>query len=479
MRDVFRTSFTYRSPGLLGPLALLGVLTALGAGCSDTPSAPGCETSSECGSGLACVDGECAPVAVDSGAPDTAPTDAGCSCMAGEVCGISGCMADCGNPAAAPCGGDDVCDFASGTCVAPDTPGILTGAGERCGTDGPTCLPGTECTLDGVCAPAPPCYSVSCTPDDSTCWGRSCLRERPAGACTPASLERMNMDDFLRGGDGGAFDLEFDDGCNAYIVTMISGPDYLRQLTPAGELTIWTGVTNLNMGEVAVLRRPGGEFGVGDELGEVALTYICCATCGCVSTDPQGVAHLDRVDAESLPMVVEATPSPGDGPWDVLQVDTGPYGLAYGRNDRLYVGNVTDQGDLVAANLMDGTTEEIHRLPGRIHATAVFDETSLLVAVEGGAVHRVHVDGDIQVPWTAVGEDVTSIVRDPFTGHVYISVASARIVEYDAHGTLIGELATPGEKGRMAYAPDGHLYYLVVGWPTRAEVMRFALPSTR
>jgi len=289
----------------------------------------------------------------------------------------------------------------------------------------------------------------------------------------------MNMDDFLRGGDGGAFDLEFDDGCNAYIVTMISGPDYLRQLTPAGELTIWTGVTNLNMGEVAVLRRPGDEFGVGDALGEVALTYICCATCGCVSSDPQGVAHLDRVGMASLPMVVEATPSSGGGPWDVVLVDTGPYGLAYGRNDRLYVGNVTAQGDLVAANLTDGSTEEIHRLPARIHATAVFDDTSLLVALEGGDIHRVHVTSDVTAPWTSIGEDVTSIVRDPFTGHVYVSVASARILEYDPGGSLIGELAAPGEKGRMAYAPDGFLYYLVVGWPTRAEVQRFALPTTR
>lgn len=428
---------------------------------------------------MACVDGECSVVVVDSGSPDTAPTDGGCSCMPGEACGPGGCMADCGNPASTPCARADVCDFATGTCVAPDTPGILTGEGERCGDDGPTCLPGTECTLDGACAPAPPCYSVACDADGSTCWGRSCLTERPTGACSPATLERMNMDDFLRGGDGGAFDLEFDDGCNAYIATMISGADYLRQLTPGGELTVWTGVTNLNMGEVAVLRRPGGEFGVGDELGEVALTYVCCATCGCVSTDPQGVARLDRTGTESLPMVVTANPSPGDGPWGVTEVDTGPYGLAYGRNNRLYVGNVTAQGDLVAANLDDGTTEEIHALPARIHATGVFDETSLLVAVAGGDLHRVHIDGEIRVPWASVGEDVTSLVRDPFTGHVYVSVASARILEYDARGTLVGELATPGEKGRMAYAPDGFLYYLVVGWPTRAEVQRFALPATR
>ena len=101
------------------------------------------------------------------------------------------------------------------------------------------------------------------------------------------------------------------------------------------------------------------------------------------------------------------------------------------------------------------------------------------MAIEGGDVFRVHVESAIMRPWASLGEDVTSMLRDPFTGHVYVSVTSARIVEYDPAGTLVGELAAPGLAGRMAYAPDGFLYYLVVGWPTRAEVMRFALPATR
>jgi len=444
--------------------------------CAGDDDAGACVISMDCGDGRSCVDGRCV-AAHDGGGVDAGPADAGCHCSAGEVCDTGACHAVCGDPTSLACDGDDVCDFATGRCAAAGTPGILTGEGERCGSAGPSCLPGTECSLGGRCQPAPPCYAVECSDDGQTCWGRSCLTERPPGACSPAPLERMNMPDFIGGGDGGAVDLELDDACNAYIVTTISGPDYLRQLSPAGELTVWTGVTNLNMGEVAVLRRPGDEFGVGDGLGEVALTYICCASCGCVSADPQGVARLDRSGAESLPMVVAATPSPGAGPFADPRIDTGPYGLTWGRDDRLYVGNVTGQGDLVRADLSTGTSAEIHRLAGRIHAAGTFDETSLLVAIAGGDILRVHTDDLTEIPWASVGEDVTSLVRDPFTGHVYVAVASGRILEHTARGEPIGELAASGSPGRLALSPDGYLYQTTVAFLLVPMITRHTLPD--
>ncbi|GAB5544193.1 MAG: hypothetical protein RLP09_42700 [Sandaracinaceae bacterium] len=448
--------------------------------CDPAPVEPGCADDGDCAPGERCADAVCVP-SPDAGMTDDAgPDDAGvCDCGAGEVCRDGACGADCGDPGATPCGAGRVCDYATGECADEGASGILTGEGVRCGDDGPLCLPGTECALDGTCAAAPPCFATRCTEDGAACWGRSCLTRRPAGACTPAPLDRMNMDDFLRGGDGGAFDLELDDACNAYVVTMISGTDYLRQLSPDGTLTIWNGVTNLNMGEVAVRRIEGDEFGTGDGEGQVGLTYVCCAACGCVSSDPQGVARLDRADpSASLPMVITAMPSPGEGPFQRSELDTGPYGLTWGRDNTLYVGNVTAQGDLVRADLDAGSTEEIHRLPARIHASAVFDRHSLLVAVDEGVVHRVATDSALTEVWAEVGEDVTSLVRDPFTGRIFISVTSARILEYTPDGTLLGEWESPGERGRLAYSPDGYLYYLISGWPTRAEVLRYALPET-
>ncbi|MCZ7683027.1 MAG: hypothetical protein M5U28_31145 [Sandaracinaceae bacterium] len=454
------------------------VLSLLAASCGASPAPPACASDGECGVGQRCVDGECV-ARPDAGAASDGGTDAGaCDCGPGEACRERACASDCGDPSALPCATGQVCDFATGRCADEGTPGILTGEGERCDEDGPRCLPGTECALDGACVASPPCFATTCSADGSACWGRSCRTERPPGACAPAPLERMNQDDFLRGGDGGAFDFELDDACNAYVVTMISGTDYLRQLAPDGTLTIWNGVTNLNMGEVAVRRIEGDEFGTGDGLGQVALTYVCCATCGCVAGDPQGVARLDREGATSLPMVITATPSTGSGPFERPELDTGPYGLTWGRDNTLYVGNVETQGDLVRADLDLGTVEEVHRLPARIHASAVFDRRSLLVAIDGGTVLRVSTTSDASATWADIGEDVTSLVRDPFTGRVYVSVTSARVLEYGPRGELLGELAAPGARGRLAYSPDGYLYYLISGWPTRAEVLRYPLPST-
>ncbi|HJL22080.1 MAG TPA: hypothetical protein RMH80_07595 [Polyangiaceae bacterium LLY-WYZ-15_(1-7)] len=461
-----------RSPFALAPLAALLLALPL-AGCGDDDGAPAgaCTTAAECAGSERCVDGRCVPTPeTDAGTG----TDAGTPpCAAGQVRRDGVCANDCGDPSAVACEAGLVCNYATGACADAGASGLLTGEGEACGER--TCLPGTECA-GGECVAAPPCAATRC--DESACWGRACASERPTALCAPAPLERMNEPDFIAGGDGGAFDLEFDDACNAYVVTMISGPDFLRQLEPDGTLTVWTGVTNLNMGEVAVLRRPGGEFGTGDgELGEVALTYVCCASCGCVGDDPQGVARLVRGATEELPMEVIATPSPGAGPWGVTAVDTGPYGLTYDARDRLYVGNVEANGDLVRADVAAGTSETLTTFEERVHATAVFGPRSILVALAGGAVVEVDTETGATTPFAELATDVTSMVRDPFTGRVYVSTPEPAIRVFTPDGEPLDALEAPPAADRLAYAPDGFLYYLVVGWPTTAQVLRYALPE--
>jgi hypothetical protein len=289
----------------------------------------------------------------------------------------------------------------------------------------------------------------------------------------------LNQDDFLLGGDGGAFDLEFDDACFAYAATMISGTDYLRQVAPDGTLTVWDGVTNLNMGEVAVLRAIGGEFGSDDEPGEVALTYVCCAACGCVGADPQGVARLDREGATSLPMVVEATPSTGSAPWGRAELDTGPYGLTWGRDRTLYVGNVTTNGDLVRASLADGSSEELHRFDARVVATTVFGRSALLVALQGGEIWLASSSTSARRAFATVEGEVTSLLRDPLTGHVFVALASGAVIEMSASGEALGTFVELGAASRIAYAPDGFLYVLDPGWPRPGAITRHALPTTR
>ncbi len=455
-------------------LTLVGMLLFLGCGDDDGPE---CAVAADCEGGELCVDGMCmAPI--DGGAIDGFVADAPMSCGPGQIRAAGSCVDECADPSAMPCEAGEVCDVSGGRCVAEGTAGLLPATETTCG-DGLTCGPGTECSVDGQCDPIPACGRRVCSEDGSYCWGRGCVYERPAGPCSPASIERLNMDDFLLGGDGGAVDLEFDEVCNAYAVTTISGTDYLRQLEPDGTLTVWDGVTNLNMGEVAVLRPIGGEFGDdADGPGEVALTYICCATCGCVGDDPQGVARLDREGASSLPMVVEATPSTGTGPWGVAGLDTGPYGLTWGRDRTLFVGNVSANGDLVRASLADGTSEELHSFEARVLATTVYNRSSLVVALAGGELWLASTATDASAMLGTVDGEVTSLVRDPLTGHLFVALGDGRVLELDG-GETLGTFETFESAVRIARAPDGFLYALDPGFPRPGAITRTALPATR
>jgi len=49
-------------------------------------------------------------------------------------------------------------------------------------------------------------------------------------------------------------DLEFADDCTAWMATLRSGTDYVRRLETDGTVTEWAGVSNLDMGEIKVLK---------------------------------------------------------------------------------------------------------------------------------------------------------------------------------------------------------------------------------
>jgi hypothetical protein len=420
------------------------------------------------------TDGDTLPDFLDA---DSAPCPARPCEGPGAVCRGGVCTADCRDPAAADCAVGTRCDWTGGLCVAPDAACVLFGEPDPCPDPGGGaewgCGPGSACTPEGGCTAVAPCGRLACSAD-RVCRGEICACERPVGSCAPATTDQLSGIGFARS----AMDLEFDDACHAYTVTMISGTDYLREMLPDGTLNVWAGVANLNMGEAAVLRRQGGEFG--GSVGEVALTYICCATCGCAATPPQGVAHLARASG-TLPHVIEATTTTGTGPFGAYHLDTGPYGLTWGRDRNLYVGNVSSNGQVHRIDLETAATSLLATLPSRVHAQAPFDLVRLLVATQDRAVRLLHTRTGGVTAWATVDADVTSIARDPFTGRVYLELRDARILEFEADGTFRGPFATAPHAGRITIAPDGGLYHIdVLGVDSSgARVTRWDLPATR
>jgi hypothetical protein len=268
-------------------------------------------------------------------------------------------------------------------------------------------------------------------------------------------------------------------------VTLISGPDYLRSITPTGTVSSIAGVTNLNMGEVAVLQHLAAvqRYTVRDLPGlDVALTYICCSACGCeLQTTPQGVAHLDPT-TKQIPLVVPSSSfTDGTGPFGAAVIDTGPAGLSYGTDLVLYVGNVDTNGDYYSLDLTSQKQTKVTTFASRVYASAPFDAVTQIVALEGGEIRLLRITDGTSTVWATSTSPVTSLTRDFFDGSIYVARRDGAIWRYDATGA--GALyQTATSPARIAIAPDGYLYALQIPSPyadVTPSVQRWQLPATR
>lgn len=389
----------------------------------------------------------------------------------GEVCAAGACKVDCAAPEANACAPGTVCNVSDklpGACVAPDAGCVVTGPLVACGAS--TCGPGTTCdAATNTCVAALPCAGVECL--GGVCRGVACPCERPAPGCAGATLEQLNAPAFVNG----LVDIDFDLACNAWGVTVVSGPDYLRKVDKTGAVTTVQGVTNLNMGEVAAIQGQNGTFG--GDVTEVGLTYNCCASCGCQGT-PQGVAFFEQMTS-ALPLVIpSAQITTGAGPFQSGYLDTGPQGLTWGLSRKLYVGNVDADGDFHTVDLTDGTKGLVATLPARVYAASPYDGGRLLVALATKEVVLLDVNTGVITPFAALPMDITSLARDPFTGHVYVSLFGGEIHDLDGSGSDLGVFAKGTKSGRIALARDNHIYHVNVGPVGVASIERFPLPQT-
>lgn len=389
----------------------------------------------------------------------------------GELCKNGACVTDCTDPASAPCDPGTVCNVSEAApkqCVPEGSPCTIAGPGVACGAV--TCGAGTLCDpVAGACSPDLPCLGMSLVGD--TYFGAACSCARPPPSCAAADLAALNGAAFMTG----LVDLDFDLTCGAWGVTVVSGPDYLRHMLPDGTWSPTTGVANLNMGEVAAAQGSNGTFGGSDV--EVALTYNCCANCGCAANPPQGVAWFDQVQG-TLPMVI---PSPafttGAGPFGSGYLDTGPQGLTLGLFFDVYVGNVQANGDLWRVSLQNQIAAPVADLGSRVYASTAFDAARLLVATEAGDLVFVNTTSGLTSLFASGVADVTSLARDPWNGRVYVATKGGAIEAFASDGADLGLFAQASGSGRISLARDNFLYHLVSTPIQVASVERFALPS--
>jgi hypothetical protein len=405
----------------------------------------------------------------------------------GQACVGGQCIDDCRLAAALPCGPGTVCNVSSqegGACKVPGDGCVIGNEPQPCGSK--VCGSGTACSPSQQCLPALPCAGASCV--NGLCVGNSCACERPPASCQPAPLGKvgdagtLNDPAFTRSTQSqeGLVDLEFDNECNAWGVTIISGTDFVRKITPQGQVSGISGVTNLDMGEVAVLTGKEGSFGGGT--GDVALTYTCCATCGCdisATGNPQGAAILDA-ETGKLPMKIPSDVyTDGQGPFGNKLMDNGPQGLSWGLDRVLYLGNVKVNGDYAALDLLQGVSTTVVTLPERIYASTPFDAERMAVATESGKVFLVPTLGQSFAPveLLTLPSPATSLQRDPWSGRLYAELSNLDIVAVKADGSGLITVAVAPQIGRIALAPDGFVYH-IAAYGVPIEIVRFPMLNT-
>ncbi|MBK8254801.1 MAG: hypothetical protein IPK82_19340 [Polyangiaceae bacterium] len=449
----------------------------------------GGETSGTGGQGATGAGGSSTATTGGTGGTTQSCNAANCN-KPGEICLAGECVVDCRRVGSTPCAEGTACDVsdaAEGQCVPIGTACLTTSEPEQCGNR--VCGPGSMCDGADQCFPRVPCAGVNC--DDKGCWGSACACTRsigcsPAPVGTPGEVGTLHDNSFRNG----LVDLEFDPTCTAWGVTLISGPDYLRSMSADGTASTYPGVTNLNMGEVSVLQNivvPKSGTGVGPkppppEDLEVALSYICCAACGCqLQSTPQGVSHFDPA-TNTLPLVIPSqTFTTGMGPFGSGAIDTGPAGLTYGTDRVLYVGNVNENGDYHRLDLATNQSTVVTTFPARVYASTPFDALHMLVALEGGDIMLLRLADADSAIWTTSDSPVTGMVRDFFDGSVYVARNDGAIWKYDEKGA--GALVyTAKSRSRLAIAPDGYLYAINIPASVadaNPTFERWQLPLTR
>ena len=268
--------------------------------------------------------------------------------------------------------------------------------------------------------------------DPSVYGGVGC---RPVVTCThpdPSTLAAYDP--------SGISDIAFDEDCNAWLPTLISGTDYVYAMESTGSTTVYTGTSNHNIGSVAL-----DPSGAGFAVGYNNVNYVGYST------------------SSSIPVIATSGSVSGSA-WSNSYLNSSPASIAFDSTGCIWVPNFSGSGTLDCIET-DGTENNVLTGLSYIESVALDSAETVHVSI-GDTIYEVDtVAGSVSAVFVA-SDTVLDFVFD-YNDDIYVETDAGEIELSPADGSASSTFDTVTGQGKLAISPDGYLVR-VIPWPVGA-----------
>jgi len=280
---------------------------------------------------------------------------------------------------------------------------------------------------DGDGDPSEDHGGTDCDDDDASVYGGSGCR--PVVTCTHASPTTLATYD-----PSGISDIAFDDDCEAWLPTLISGTDYVYSMDSSGSTTRYTGTSNHNIGSIA-LDPNSTAFAVGYS----------------------NVNYVGYSSGTSIPVIATSSSVNGSS-WSNGYLNNSPASIAMDSSGCIWVPNFSGSGTLDCIET-DGTENNV--LTGLSYIESVgLDATETVHIAVGDTIYSVDTATSTTTSVYVAGDTVLDFVFD-YNDDLYVETDSREIELAPGDGSTSSVFATVSGEGKLAISPDGWLVRII------------------
>ena len=282
-----------------------------------------------------------------------------------------------------------------------------------------------------------------CDDTDPTRYGgEDC---RPDADCTHPSTATVDASV-----PTGIVDVVFDDECNAYLTTIISGLDYTYVMDSTGSYSTVNGYSNYNQSAVAL----------DPVTGDIVVAH------NDNSTSAVGV------EVTSISRLAVGTYSAGSL-WSSNLLNQCQSAIAVDTDGCIWAPNFAGSGTLVCVDITTGSQSTVLSLSDRIQAVALATDETVLIAV---GPDILEVSGSTTSTVFAGTDDIFDFAVD-YNDDLYLETTAGELVHWDvSEGAATAFISVSGE-GKLTITPDGYLFRTIPAPTGYADYEEWELPD--